>query len=74
MTIKMKIKKIWWTDSIFIIMTVTSFTCLLIPAGQISPKLAGIPYTVWVGVLYCILYVLLAYIASNLQEEGPDDH
>jgi len=70
----MKIKKIWWTDAIFIIMTLASFTCVLIPAGELNPKLAGIPYSVWVGLVYCILYVLLAYIASNLQEEGPDDH
>jgi len=70
----MKFKKIWWTDSIFIIMTIASFTGLLIPAGQINPKFVGIPYTVWVGVLFCILYVIVAYIASKLQEEGPDDH
>jgi len=71
---KMKLKKIYLTDLIFIIMVIASFTGILIPVGQINPKLVGIPYTVWVGVLFCILYVLLAYIASILQEEGPDDH
>lgn len=70
----MKLKKIYLTDLIFIIMVIASFTDILIPVGQINPKLVGIPYTVWVGVLFCILYVLLAYIASILQEEGPDDH
>jgi len=71
---KMKLKKIYLTDSIFIIMVIASFTGVLIPVDQINPKLVGIPYTVWVGVLFCILYVLLAYVASILQEEGPDDH
>jgi len=71
---KKKFKSIWLTDVIFIIMAIASFSSLLIPAGQINPKFMGIPYTVWVGVLFCILYVLLAYIASKLQEEGPDDN
>jgi hypothetical protein len=69
-----KFKTIWVTDVVFILMTIASFTSILIPEGEINPKLAGIPYTVWVGVVYCILYVLLAYIASKFQKEETNDH
>lgn len=59
---------------IFIVITVASFSSILIPAGQINPKFLGTPYTVWMGVVFCVLYIVLAYVASKLQKEGPDDH
>ena len=67
-------KKLWLTDLIYVIITVASFTAVLIPAGQTGPKILSIPYTVWMGVVFCIAYILLAYIASKLQGDGADDH
>ena len=69
-----KFKTIWVTDVVFILMTIASFTSILIPEGQVNPKLMGVPYTVWMGLVFCILYIVLAYIASILQKEGPDEH
>jgi len=69
---KEKSKWLWLTDIAFILLTVSSFTAVLIPAGQVAPKLMGTPYTVWMGILFCILYILLAYIASKLQKEGQE--
>jgi hypothetical protein len=62
------------TDTLFVILTISSFTGLLIPAGRITPKLLGTPYTVWMGVVFCILYIVLAYVASKLLKEDPNDH
>jgi uncharacterized membrane protein (DUF4010 family) len=69
-----KSKTLWFTDLLFIVITVASFTGLLIPEGRIGPKLWGAPYTVWMGVVFCFLYILLAYIASKFQQEEQDDH
>ncbi len=62
------------TDLIFVLITVASFTGVLIPAGKFTPKLMGAPYTAWMGVVFCFAYILLAYIASKYQKEGPDDN
>ena len=67
-------KALWLTDAIFVIITVASFTGVLIPSGELNPKLLGTPYTVWMGVVFCIVYIVLAYVASKFQKEGPDDH
>ena len=71
---KKKSKFLWLTDICFVLLTIASFTGILIPAGQTDPSFLGAPYTVWMGVVFCILYILLAYIASNLQREESDDH
>jgi len=71
---KKKSSSLWVTDLLFIVLTIGSFTALLIPAGRISPKLLGMPYTVWMGIAYCILYVLLAYVASIFLKGGADDN
>ncbi|GJM27958.1 MAG: hypothetical protein DHS20C17_05930 [Cyclobacteriaceae bacterium] len=67
-------KGLWLTDTLFVILTISSFTALLIPVGRITPKLMGTPYTVWMGVVFCILYIVLAYFASTLLKEGPNDN
>ncbi len=71
---KKKPRALWLTDILFVVITVASFTGLLIPAGRIGPKLLGAPYTVWMGVVFCFLYILLAYVASKYQKEEQDDH
>jgi uncharacterized membrane protein (DUF4010 family) len=71
---KQKSKKLWMADLTYALITVASFTAALIPAGRVGPKLFNIPYTVWMGVVFCLLFIVLAYIASKLQGDGPDDH
>lgn len=59
------------------IVSLLTFTPLVIPMGKYSPMLAGIPYTLWMGVLVAILLVMLTYIGTKVHpgngEEGHDD-
>lgn len=45
-----------------ILLLALSFTPLVIPPGVYTPKLFGIPYTLWTGGLIAIGLVLLTFI------------
>ena len=51
---------------IFIILTIISFSPLIIPQGQFKPELFGIPYTMWTGFLITISLVVLTFIGTKL--------
>ena len=69
-----RLRRILILDIIAVALAIATFTPLVIPQNQISPKLAGISYTMWVGVLVSILFVLLAYLASRWQQKDLHDH
>jgi hypothetical protein len=49
-----------------ILLSVLSFTSLVIPQGVYKPLLWGIPYTLWTGILVTVGLVLLTYIATRV--------
>ena len=61
-------------DITAVTLAIATFTPLVIPQYQTSPKLAGVPYTMWTGVLVSILFVVLAYLASRWQQKDFHDH
>lgn len=57
-------------DGLAILFFIASFSPLVIPANQTGPYLFGIPYTMWMGFLVSILFVILAYLVSLINKEG----
>ena len=47
-----------------IVLMVLAFSPVFIPQGKIDPKLMGMPYTLWSGILLCIVMVILTYVAT----------
>ena len=66
--------KIWLIDAITIIVTIATFTPLVLPQNRSYPFIVGIPYTMWVGFLVSILFVALAYVLSILRKKNTNDH
>ena len=47
-------------------LSIITFTPLVIPAGIYRPMLAGMPYTLWLGILVTVLLVVLTFLATQL--------
>jgi hypothetical protein len=43
---------------------ILAFSPVFIPAGVIEPKLFGMPYTLWSGILICIVMVGITFVAT----------
>ena len=56
-----------------LILSVISFTPLVIPMGEYRPMLAGIPITLWAGGLVAFALVALTYLAGLLHPEAGKD-
>lgn len=48
-----------------ILLSVLTFTPLVIPSGTYRPTVLGVPYTLWVGILLTVALVLLTYGATQ---------
>lgn len=59
--------------TIVIVICILGFTPLVIPYGRYQPMFLGIPYTLWVGILINILFVLLIIFGSKVHPGGKDD-
>ena len=55
-----------------VVLSIVSFTPLIIPAGQYAPMLAGLPLTLWTGMLVSAVMVLLT-LAGALVHPTDDD-
>lgn len=62
----------WLLDAMAIIAFIATFSPLVIPQNESAPFLFGIPYTMWMGILVSIFFVLITYLASTLNKEN--DH
>ena len=61
--------------AVFILLSVISFTPLIIPQAQFKPELLGIPYSLWTSFLVTVSLVVLTFIGSRVhpgseKEEG----
>jgi len=60
-----------------VLLSVITFTPLVIPPGKYTPTLAGMPRTLWLGILIAAGLVVLTFIASRVspttRTEGSED-
>lgn len=56
-----------------VVLSVLTFTPLVIPAGTYRPMVAGIPYTLWVGIVLTVALVMLTYMATQLFPPEDDE-
>ncbi|WP_116105298.1 hypothetical protein [Lewinella sp. IMCC34191] len=61
-----------WTIccALAIIIMLTAFTPLFLPAGESEPRLAGMPYTLWSGIGLCMVMVVLTAVATIVHPGG----
>ncbi len=69
---KKRIYAVWLLDTLAILTFIATFTSLVMPEGQIEPRLAGVPYTMWTGFLVSILFLIMAYLVS-ITRKGSND-
>ena len=46
-------------------LSILTFSPLVIPPGTYRPILAGVPYTLWIGILITVLLVVLTFLATQ---------
>ena len=56
-------------DCLAILTFIATFSPLVIPENEIRPFLMGIPYTMWMGFLVSVIFVVLAYFVSIINKE-----
>lgn len=56
-------------DILAILLCVATFSPLVIPQNEANPFLLGIPYTMWMGFLVSVLFVVLAFLVSLINKE-----
>lgn len=55
-----------------ILLTILAFSPLVIPPGKYHPMLAGMPYTLWTGILVTVLLVVVTFLGT-LVHPGQED-
>jgi len=50
--------------AIAILLTLLALSPLVMPKGQHRPELAGLPYTLWMGILVSVLLVAITYLGT----------
>lgn len=57
-----------WRICIFlaVLLTILTFTPLVIPQEIYKPQLLGFPYTLWMTILITILFVVLTFAGSRV--------
>ena len=56
-------------DALAFLLCLATFSPLVIPQNEANPYLLGIPYTMWMGFLVSVLFVVLAYLVSIIHKE-----
>ncbi|HWB27920.1 MAG TPA: hypothetical protein VG738_20750 [Chitinophagaceae bacterium] len=54
-------------------LTIAVFTPLLTPPGMYRPELLGLPYTLWMGVLVTIIFIILTWQAAIAYRKVEED-
>ena len=49
-----------------ILLSLLTFTPVIIPAGKFTPQLGNIPYTLWVGILLYFGFLALTFIGTRV--------
>ncbi len=65
-----KKKNIWYVIlASALVLTIITFTPLILSPGKINPTLFSLPYTLWSSMAITILLVILTFLASRVQEK-----
>lgn len=56
-------------DVLAFIIFIATFSPLVIPENQARPYFFGIPYTMWMGFLVSVVFVVLAFLVSIVNRE-----
>jgi len=56
-----------------VLLTIITFTPLVIPQGVYQPELFGTPYTLWLTILITIGYVVLTFIGTKVHPGNDKD-
>jgi hypothetical protein len=56
-------------DVLALLLCIATFSPLVIPHKESSPFLLWIPYTMWMGFLISVLFVVLAYLVSIIYKQ-----
>lgn len=56
-----------------VLLTIVTFTPLVIPAGVYKPRLIGVPYTLWMTILITLLYVAITFIGTKVHPGRNED-
>lgn len=61
-------KKTLWTlcCASVILLTILALSPAVIPTGRHTPMLAGLPYTLWTGILVSVLLVLITWVGTRV--------
>jgi hypothetical protein len=74
---KEKLKKYKWyygiTVTAAIMIVAVSFSPLVIPHHTFKPELAGLPYSLWMGILTTISLVFLTYISTRVHPGSKEE-
>lgn len=49
-----------------VVLSVLTFTPLVLPLGTHTPEMFGVPYTLWTGILVAVALVGLTYVATQV--------
>lgn len=55
------------------VLSVLTFTPLVIPSGVYTPTVLGLPYTLWTGILMTVALVLLTFAAGQVYPPDSSD-
>ena len=55
-----------------IVLALLTFTPVITPNGVYQPKLLGMPYTLWVGIIQALLLVFLTWLGTRVRREGDE--
>ncbi len=62
--LRSKYKILIITAIISIILSIITFSPLVIPANKFRPVFAGMPYTLWTGIVMMILFIIITIVAA----------
>ncbi len=56
-----------------VVLTMITFTPLIIPQGVYQPEFFGMPFTLWISILVTIGYVVLTFIGTKVHPGNDQD-
>lgn len=54
------------------VLAILTFTPVVTPHGKATPEVMGMPYTMWVGLLWTILLVVITWIGTQVHPGFED--
>ena len=68
-------KNLYWRlcCGAMVVLSVLTFTPLVIPAGRYEPMLGGVPLTLWAGIFIAVAMVALTYVGTRVHPDGDGE-